>query len=182
MSDAMRDALILSGVLLAIVLFTHIGRHRVNIVLLVLPFITSALVGWGALYDLHLTTPNMMASLVGIGGGALIGAGLLLSSRVEWDTEKQRAVTRCGWIYLVIWLIVLVGRLIFTYELEHNATFAQKFGKFLMDTQIDPGGVSAFFVTMALTMVIVRTIGVWVGKVRVTPSATEPALSMTTAS
>ncbi|OLZ58450.1 DUF1453 domain-containing protein [Amycolatopsis sp. WAC 04169] len=167
MSEAMRNALILSGVLLALVLFTHIGRHKAHLVILILPFFTCALVGWAVLYDLKLTTPNTMAGLVGIAAGVLIGWGLLKGTKVEWDQEKSAVYTRAGWVYLGLWLFVLVGRLIFVYTLEHSHSFAADFGKFLMDTGIDAGGVSAFFVTMALTMVIFRTAGVWVYRAKV---------------
>jgi len=167
----MTDALILSGILLAIVLFTHVGRHKVRIVLLVLPFLTCGTIGYLVLADMNVTTPNLMAAVVGTAAGVAVGLGLVALTRVEGP------YSRAGRGYLALWLAVLVGRLIFIYAIEHSRSFAVSVGRFLVDTGIDEDGVAAFFVAMALVMVLVRTVGVWVkwsGQKRAGSGATDP--------
>jgi hypothetical protein len=160
----MRDALILSGVLLAIVLLTHVGRRKENLFLMITPFLTATGIGGAILADMSPSTSDVVAGVVGTAIGVGIGIGLSRLTAVEWDPDRRAVYTRAGWGYLGLWLVVLVGRLIFVYVLEHDATFARHFGEFLADTGIDADGVALFFVAMALTMVVVRTIGVWIGR------------------
>ena len=160
----MKDALVLSGVLLAIVLLTHIGRRKENLFLLITPFLTSAAVGFAVLADLSPSTSDIVAGVIGTVIGVGIGIGLTRLTTVEWDADKRAVYTRAGWGYLGLWLAILVGRLVFVYALEHDATFARNFGTFLVDAGIGADGVALFFVAMALTMIVVRTIGVWVGR------------------
>src|SRR4051794_38705130 len=152
----MTDALILSGILLAIVLLTHVGRHKVRILLLVLPFLTCGTIGYLVLADMNVTTPNLVAGVVGTAVGIAVGLGLVALTRVEG------AYSRAGWGYLALSLAVLVGRLVFIYAIEHSRSFAVSVGRFMGHTGIDEDGVAAFFVAMALVMVLVRTVGVWV--------------------
>src|SRR5207244_1768939 len=63
----------------------------------------------------------------------------------------------------------LVGRLVFVYAVENSHSFAVSVGKFMADTGIDGDGVAAFFVAMALVMVVVRTVGVLVTRSGLTP-------------
>ncbi|WP_020663067.1 hypothetical protein [Amycolatopsis benzoatilytica] len=165
----MKDALILSGVLLAVVLLAHIGRRKENRVLLIMPFFTSALIGWGALADLRLTGPNVLTGAAGIVVGIVVGLGLVKLTKVEWDARKKAVYTTAGVGYLGLWLAVLVGRLAFLYAVQESQTVRESFGTFLYRTGIDDGGVAAFFVAMALTMVVVRTAGVWVFRSRLLP-------------
>jgi len=172
----MTDALYLSGALLAVVLLAHLGRRKENRILLILPFFTSALIGWAALADMKPTGPNLAAGAAGLAVGVLVGLGLLRLTKVEWDDRKRAVYTVAGLGYLGLWLVILLGRLAFLYVLQESTAFQKSFGTFLYRTGIDDGGVAAFFVTMALTMVIVRTAGVWARRSRLLRQiAGEPA-------
>lgn len=160
----MKDALILSGVLLAIVLLTHVGRRRENLFLMVAPFLSALGIGGLVLADMSPSTSDIVAGVVGTAIGVGIGLGLTRLTTVEWDPDKRAVYTRAGWGYLGLWLAVLAGRLVFVYALENDASFTRSFGTFLVDTGMEADGVALFFVAMALTMVVVRTIGVWVGR------------------
>lgn len=171
MSDGMREALILSGVLLTIVLFTQVGRHRFGPVKLLLPVGFVLYVGYLILTDMAFTRPNITVASIGTGIGVAIGLLLLASMRVERDPGNRKAYTRAGLFYLAIWLVVLVGRLIFIWQVDTNDSFAKTFGEFMFDNGFDADGVAAFFVLMAMAMVLIRTIGVAIKVARMPATA-----------
>lgn len=165
MSDSMRDALILSGVLLAIVLFTQVGRHKFGIVKILLPLVLVVYVGYDVLRGMNTTAPNLWSAAVGTVIGLGIGFGLLATMSVERFNGKS--YTRAGGIYLTIWLVVLLGRLAFIWSVENIDSFSRNVTKFLLENSIDGKGLAAFFVLMAMAMVLVRTVGSWVRSIRV---------------
>ncbi|WP_327326569.1 hypothetical protein OG735_31835 [Streptomyces sp. NBC_01210] len=160
MTDAMLDALFLSGILITIVLTTQVGRHRFGVLKLLMPLGLVAYFAYDMLHNLKATQPNLTSAGVGIAIGAAIGVGLLYTMRVENDAATGKTYTRAGWSYLAIWMAVLVGRLSFIWSLENIDSFRADFGKWTVEQQIDPDGVAAFFVLMAMAMVLVRTVGV----------------------
>ncbi|WP_193553399.1 DUF1453 domain-containing protein [Streptomyces orinoci] len=156
----MRDALTLAGILIAIVLFTQVGRHRFNLFKLLLPMGLVVFFAWSMLKDLKFTTPNMTVAGTGVGIGVVIGIGLLYTMKVEKDQATGKTYTRAGLPYLAIWLTVLVARLAFIWSLENITSFGHDFGVWAYKHHIDADGVAAFFVLMAMAMVFVRTLGV----------------------
>ncbi|MFJ6619298.1 hypothetical protein ACIQOW_17160 [Kitasatospora sp. NPDC091335] len=156
----MRDALFLSGILITIVLFTQVGRHRFGLIKLLMPLGLVAWFAYDMLHNMKATTPNMTSAGVGIAIGVAIGIGLLYTMRIEHDPASGKTYTRAGIAYLAIWLVVLAGRLGFIWTLENNESFRADFGKWTVEQQIDPDGVAAFFVLMAMAMVLSRTLGV----------------------
>ncbi|WP_275293633.1 DUF1453 domain-containing protein [Amycolatopsis sp. La24] len=157
----MTDALIMGGILLALVLFTQVGRHRHNLLMGIMPFVSCTVIG--VLYftgGISLTAPNLTAGLAGAVVGGVAGAGLIATTRVERSPDTGRVQTWAGWPYLLIWLAVLGGRLVFVWAVENVRPFAVKVGEFLVSAHLDKDGVGLFFVLMALAMVAVRAGGV----------------------
>lgn len=166
MSDGMRDALIFSGLLLTIVLLTQFGRHKFGPIKLLLPLGLVGYVGWDMLNSMHFTKPNLSSAGVGIAIGVLVGFGLLATMRVERDPNNGKAYTKAGFPYLLLWLVVLIGRIAFFWAIENVHSFGEKFGEFIVKNNIDNDGVAAFFVLMAMAMILIRTIGVTMRTVR----------------
>lgn len=157
----MTDALIMGGILLALVLLTQVGRHRHNLILGILPFVSCGVIA--ALYfggGVTVSTPNITAGLVGTAIGVAFGGGLIATMRVGWNPETGRVETRAGVPYLLVWLVALVGRIVFVWALEHVHTFARHVGEFMARHHLTEDGVGLFFVLMALTMVALRAAAV----------------------
>lgn len=155
----MADALIMGSILLAMVLFTQVGRHRHNLVLGISPFVTCSVIG--VLYfstGVLVTMPNVLAGVVGAAIGFGVGVGLAETTAVEW--ADGRVWTKAGWPYLLIWLAVLLGRLAFIWAVEHVHWFMARVGEFMFHAGLSDDGVGLFFVLMALTMVVVRAASV----------------------
>lgn len=165
MSDSMRDALSLSGVLLAIVVLTQVGRHKFGIVKITLPLALVVFVGWDVMRGMSLTAPNVISALAGVVLGVGIGFGLLATMNVERG-EKGKVHTRAGVPYLGIWVAVLLGRVLFIWSVENVDPFSERVSTFLLENEIEPKGLAAFFVLMAMAMVLVRTLGTWLRSAR----------------
>lgn len=155
----MGDAVIIGAIFLVVVLTTQVGVRRHNLFLAVMPFVTSAVMGY---LVLGLGPHHYASGDLGIAAaGAVVGAvfGLCLNGTMTLHRDparNDRLYTRGGVTYLAIWLFVLVGRIAFVAALEHSRPFAVSFGQFLDRLHGSPDGVGAFFLIMALGMSITR--------------------------
>lgn len=155
----MSDAVIIGAIFLVVVLTTQVGVRRHNLFLAVMPFVTSAVMGY---LVLGLGPHHYASGDLGIAAaGAVVGAvfGLCLNGTMTLyrdPARNGRLYTRGGVTYLAIWLFVLVGRIVFVAALEHSRPFAVSFGQFLDRLHGSPDGVGAFFLIMALGMSITR--------------------------
>jgi hypothetical protein len=168
----MSDALIFGAVFLVLVLATQIGRRRHTVLLAVMPFFTSTTIGVLAIAtgQHHYQPADIGLGLAGAAIGVLAGCGLNRCMAVWRDPATNRLYTRAGAAYLGIWLAVLLGRTAFVAALEYSHPFEAWFGGVLESTGTTPDGVSAFFLLMALVMVITRETGVLL-RARTAPAA-----------
>ncbi|CAM3817656.1 Integral membrane protein [Tsukamurella ocularis] len=155
----MTDALIVAAIFLVLVLTTQIGTRRHTTFLAVMPFVTSAVIGYLVLgTGAHRYAPGDGALVAaGITVGAVCGLALNTAMDVWRDQRRRgRLVTRAGARYLTIWLVVLLSRCVFIAALEHSPGFATWFGTFLARLHGSPDGVAAFFLCAALAMSVTR--------------------------
>ncbi|GIE89894.1 DUF1453 family protein [Actinoplanes regularis] len=157
MSDAMREALLVSGGLLAIVLLTQVGKHRFGWIKWGISMAFVGYLYWDTYNRTELSAPNVTAGALGILIGTVIGILLMRVMRVYRQADNQRVYTKAGWAYLGIWLAVLLARTAFLYALENWDAFADRFGHWMIEQRLDSDGIAAFFVLMAMTMVGYRT-------------------------
>ncbi|TWS23625.1 DUF1453 domain-containing protein [Tsukamurella sputi] len=161
----MTDALIVAAIFLTLVLTTQLGTRRHTVFLAVMPFVTSAVMGYLVLGSGHHQYASGDGTLVaaGIAFGAACGLALNAVMAVERDPRRGRhLVTRAGVPYLGIWLVVLLGRCAFIAALEHSQSFAIRFGGFLERIHGSADGVAAFFLLAALAMSLTREITILV--------------------
>lgn len=78
--------------------------------------------------------------------------------RVWRSKGNGKTYTRAGIGYLIVWLAVLLSRIVFSWLLRHDRSFAEGVGRFMATSGINADGVTLFFVLMALVMVLVREI------------------------
>jgi hypothetical protein len=157
MSDAMQEALLVSGALLAIVLLTQVGKHRFGWIKWGISMAFVGYLYWDTYDRTAFTTPNVTAGALGIAAGTAIGILLMRVMRVYRHPGNQRIYTKAGWAYLGIWLAVLLARTAFLFALENWDAFAERFGRWMLEQRLDSDGIAAFFVLMAMTMVGYRT-------------------------
>jgi hypothetical protein len=155
----MTQALTLAAIMLAMVLFTQLGRRHFGLHSILLPLGTVGYFGWEYLHGLPSTGGSIAMAVVGTLIGVVAGLIALSTIRVERDA-KGKGYTRAGAAYLIVWLVVLAGRLAFVYGMNHSRSFAHSVGTFSMHHHLVSASWIAFFVLMAISMVAVRSAGV----------------------
>lgn len=176
MSDAMQEALLLSGALFAIVMLTQVGRHSFGWIKFGVSMGFTLYLYWDTYERTPVTTANTTAAVLGI----LIGTGIgyfLMRHMVVYRNErkKYKVYTRAGWPYLLIWVAVLVLRTCFLLALENSAWFSEKVGRFMIENNLGSEGIAAFFVLMAMTMVGYRTVVCLIRARRLPPAPQTPS-------
>jgi hypothetical protein len=166
MSDPLRNqeipmtqALTLAAIMLAMVLFTQLGRRHFGLHSILMPLGTVSFFGWEYLHGLPTTGGSIALAVAGTLIGVVSGLIALATIRVERDAAGK-GYTRAGAAYLIVWLVVLAGRIAFVYGMQHSTSFAHSVGTFSMHHQLVSQSWVAFFVLMAISMVAVRSAGV----------------------
>ncbi|MFB6824914.1 hypothetical protein ACFCXA_25425 [Streptomyces virginiae] len=186
MSDAMQEALLLSGGLMTIVLLTQVGKHGFGWIKFGISMGFTVYLYWDTYDRTPITGPNVTASALGILVGGIIGYFLMTKMVVYRNPQKKYKVyTKAGWAYLFIWIAVLVFRTTFLLLLENSPWFSEKFGTFMVNNDLGSEGIAAFFVLMAMTMVGYRTVVCLIRSFKLPPApqdapADPAALSSTT--
>jgi hypothetical protein len=175
MNQQVLEALIMAVVIGVLVVGVQLGQRRYHPSRLLLPIGLCGFFGWKYLHNFAATTPNVITATVGAAIGLTLGLLILRSVTVRRGADGH-VYTTVGATYVAIWLTVLIGRLVFVLAVNYIPSFRQDVGEFLVANQIQQTAVSAFFVLMALTMVMVRTVSV-VGRARTVTRAPRPALA-----
>jgi hypothetical protein len=142
--------------LLAYILGSNLGTHRLTRSRLLLPIALVGVVAWFFLQNLPTLGHDVQLELVGVGVGVALGvlAGLLVKVR---PGRTDTVVTHAGAAYAALWVVVIGGRVAFAYGAEH--WFPVAIGRFSMNHQITGADAwTAAFVLMALAMVLVRVV------------------------
>lgn len=143
--------------LAAIVIATQVGRRRLSLRRLLLPFLAVGIVGYHYLHAVPTVGGDLdfeiSLSLAGVLCGFL-AAGLM---NVERDEQTGRFVTQAGFTYAALWAIVFGGRLAFAWAASH--VWSHQVAQFSIQHQITGSTAwTAAFVFMALSMVLTRTV------------------------
>jgi len=139
--------------LLAFVLLTNLGTHRVTTRRLLAPVALVAVAGGVLLRDVPTLGHDRTLELAGVAAGLLLGllAGLLVRVRVMAGQPTMSA----GRPYAALWVLVIGGRMLFAYGADH--WFTTWIGRFSYEHQITGADAwTAAFVLMALAMVLAR--------------------------
>jgi hypothetical protein len=158
--------------LLAFILLTNVGTHRLTRGRLALPVVLVAVAAVVILRDVPTLGNDDVLELVGVAAGVALGvvAGLLV--KVRRDPSGDLVMT-AGALYAGLWTAVIGGRVLFAYGADH--WFTQRIGLFSFEHQITGADAwTAAFVLMALAMVLTRV--VVTAALAVRASRSQPAL------
>lgn len=144
---------LLNFALLAFILVTNLGTHRVTRRRLVLPLVLVAVAASAFLRHVPTIGHDLTLELLGVAAGAVLGvvAGLL----VHVHRDHDGTTTTAGLPYAALWVAVIGGRVLFAYGAEH--WWSRSIGMFSMQHQITGADAwASAFILMALTMVLAR--------------------------
>jgi hypothetical protein len=139
------------------VIATQMGRRRLSLRRLLLPFLAVGIVGYHYLHAVPAVGGDLdfeiSLSLAGVLCGVL-AAGLM---NVERDQQTGRIMTQAGFTYAALWAIVFGGRLAFAWAASN--VWSHQVAQFSIQHQIIGSAAwTAAFVFMALSMVLTRTV------------------------
>ena len=161
MLSPLTEAMIINGVVLAIVLATDLGPARKNGPLRLLrPVIAAAVV-----VPLFVSQPvthgaGLAVEIAGVTAGLLGGLAAVALMGVYRSPDTGRPVSRAGALYAILWIVVIGARAAFSYGAGH--WFTADLVAWAVAHQVSATAITDGLIFMALAMVIVRTFGLGV--------------------
>ncbi len=142
--------------LLAYILASNLGTHRLTRGRLLLPVVLVAVAAGVFLRAVPTLGNDLVLELIGALAG--VGLGLLAGLLVRVGPASDgRLVMTAGATYAVLWGTVIGGRVLFAYGADH--WYARQIGLFSYRHQITGADAwTAGFVLMALAMVLTRVL------------------------
>ncbi|MFC6706905.1 hypothetical protein [Flexivirga alba] len=155
MSD-FQQALLISGGIAFFVLLTQYGRRAFTAHSMIRPLLTIVGVAFFYLRGMPTDLSELWLYAAGLGLGLVCGAVATVFTGIERDAKTGKVMTVCGVGFAATWLVVVAARLAFVWEADHNGTFRQHLGTFMMNHQLHEASIAPFFVIWALAMVLSR--------------------------
>jgi hypothetical protein len=140
-----------------VLMLSQFGEHVASRRRLVLPLAVAIAVAVDVLPGIPSAGNDVPFAAVGALSGAFLGLAAAALMRVR-SREDGRVTVTAGWGYAALWTAVIGGRMAFA--LWASGPGGRTVGTFSMAHHITQDGWVAFFVLMALAMIVVRTAAV----------------------
>ena len=163
MLSPLTEAMILNGVVLALVLATDLGPARkIGPLRLLRPMIAAAVV-----VPLFVGRPvtygaGLAVELAGVVAGLLAGLATAALMDVYRSPDTGRPVSRAGAPYAILWIVIIGARAAFSYgAASYGAAhwFTADLVAWAVAHQVSATAIVDGLIFMALAMLIVRTLG-----------------------
>lgn len=152
------DAMIINGAVLVAVLEGDLGPHRkIGKVRILRPLVTVAMVV-PLFLDRPVTHGNgLLVELAGVLAGLLCGLLITTLLRVYRRQETGQPVSAAGLPYAIVWTLVVAARTAFSYGASN--WFPAQLAQWCATHQVTGAAITDGLIFMAITMVLVRTVG-----------------------
>lgn len=152
------DAEIVNIVLLAAVLEADLGSHRKITVFRVLrPLLLAAAIVPLFIDKISTHGGGLAVQLAGIAAGLAGGLAALALVKVYRSEKTDKPVSRAGWGYALLWIVVIGARALFSYGADH--WFGNQLGGWLAANSIPAAAITDGLIFMAVAMLLTRTVG-----------------------
>ncbi len=149
-------ALILNGVVLAVVLEADLGSHRrISWFRVGRPIVTAALIVPFFLEGVTRSGTGLLLEVAATVAGILLG---LLAARLMTIYRSPRTgkpTSRTGFGYAALWIVVIGARAAFSYESEN--WFGPQLGHWMSTNSVTTAAITDSLIFMAVAMLIART-------------------------
>jgi hypothetical protein len=154
------EAMIINGVVLVSVLEGDLGPHRkIGRVRILRPLLTVALV-IPLFIDRPVTHGNgLLIELAGIAAGLLGGLVVAALMRVYRSPRTGQPVSAAGFPYAIVWTVIVGARAAFSYGASN--WFPAQLAQWAVTHQVTAAAITDGLIFMAITMVLVRTLGLY---------------------
>ena len=173
MPSELTEAMILNGVVLAIVLATDLGPARkISKMRLLRPVIAAAVI-----IPLFIDQPvthgtGLAVEIAGVVAGLLGGLAAAALTGVYRSPQTGKPVSRAGLPYAIVWTVIIGARAAFSYGAVH--WFNAPLVSWGIAHQVSAAALTDGLIFMAITMVLVRTVALGVRASRLPALAVEP--------
>jgi hypothetical protein len=154
------EAMIINGAVLIAVLEGDLGPHRkIGRLRILRPLITVALV-----VPLFLERPvsrgnGLLIELAGLAAGLLCGLVVTMLMRVYRSPRTGKPVSAAGLPYAIVWSVIVGARAAFSYGASN--WFPAPLAQWCAAHQVTGAAITDGLIFMAITMVLVRTVGLY---------------------
>ncbi len=156
--SSLSTAMIINGAVLAVVLEADLGPHRkIGWFRIGRPLLTAAV--FVSIYITGFATHGagliieVAATVAGLLGG--LAASALM--RVYRSPRTGKAVSRAGYAYAALWIVIIGARAAFSYGSVH--WFGPQLSHWMASNAVTVGAVTDALLLMAIAMTLVRTLG-----------------------
>ena len=170
------DAMIINGAVLIAVLEGDVGPHRkIGRMRILRPLLTVAVVV-PLFLDRPVTHGNgLLVELAGVAAGLLCGLVITTLMRVYRSPETGKPVSAAGFPYAIVWTAVVGARAAFSYGASN--WFPVQLAQWCVAHQVTGAAITDGLIVMAITMVLVRTLGLYSRAVRLPAELTRHSVS-----
>jgi hypothetical protein len=158
MFSELTQAELVNGLVLVATLHTDLGSDRkIGPMRVLRPFAVAAAIV--PLFISPLTThgTGLAVELAGVAAGIVGGLAALALTRVYRSAETGKPVSRAGWPYALLWLLVIGGRALFSWGCFH--LFPHQLGDWCQAHQVTGDAITDGLILMAVAMLAVRSLG-----------------------
>jgi hypothetical protein len=167
----MQQALILNAIVLVVVLEADLGGHRkITWFRILRPFVTSA-VAVGAFLKAVATSGNGLTLELALATTGIV-LGLIASAllSVYRSPKTKKPVSRAGYGYAGLWVIVVGVRSAFSYGSVH--WFGSQLDHWMTSHAVTSGALTDSLLFMAIAMIVTRSVGLAVRARHLAPTRT----------
>lgn len=156
--STLTEAMIINGAVLIAVLEADLGPHRkIGKLRLLRPLLTA-----GAIVPLFVKSPathgsGLALELTATVAGLLIGLLAIAFTTVYRSPTTGRPVSRAGFAYAALWIVVVGARAAFSYGSVH--WFGPQLGRWMTDNGVTADALTDALLLMAVAMTLTRTLG-----------------------
>ena len=155
------NALLINGLVLAVVLEADLGRHRkIGWFRVARPIVTAALIVPFYLEGVARHGTGLVLEAAATVAGLLLG---LLAGRfmtVHRNPRTGRAASRAGVAYAALWTVVIGARVAFSYGSSH--WFGPQLDRWMTTNSVTTAAITDSLIFMAIAMLVARTLSLGV--------------------
>lgn len=155
----LQQAMIINAIVLAAVLEADLGSHRkVTKFRLFRPLVLAAAIIPLYLKGVQTIGTGLALELAMAAGGIVLGLVATWLMSVYQSPKTHKPVTRAGFGYATLWIVVIGARATFSYGSVH--WFGPQLGTWMAQHSITSAAIADSLIFMAVGMLVTRTIGI----------------------